>query len=303
MLAKRIVGLGLCVVDHLYRVDALDLSETRTRWSERCVSTGGMACNATVQAAQLGCNAQLLSVVGDDPEGRYLARSLRAANVGTRRLVRTRELPTTVALVLVDRRTGRRRFVVPDRRRLERRAPDFDLGCVDRGALLLVDGHFPRQALRAVERARAFGARVVADFSRPRRAELALLPYVDFPIVPQEFARVYGDGDARRALRRLRDRFGGTPVITQGAKGGLYWDGSRIRRYAARRVAVRDTTGAGDAFHGAFAAGLYHGLDLPHAVALAARAAARCCTALGGTSRLLQRDEVAGLRAAKRSVS
>ena len=297
MTAKRIVGLGLCVVDYLYRVDDFGLGETRTRWSERTLSTGGMACNASVQAARLGCRADLLSVVGDDPEGRFLARSLRAAGVGTRRLIRSREIPTTVALVLVESRTGRRRFIVPDRRRIERRAPELDLGGIDSKSLLLVDGHFPRQALRAVKRARRVGAAVIGDFSRPRPAELRLLPYVDYPIVPLEFALDYGEGDARRALHRLRDRFGGTPVVTQGSRGGIYWDGRRVRRYAPRRVSVRDTTGAGDAFHGAFAAGLAHGLDLDGRIALAARAAARCCTALGGTARLLARDEVAGLRA------
>jgi sulfofructose kinase len=200
--------------------------------------------------------------------------------------------------VLVDERTGARRFIVADRRGVERRAPKLDLTGIDRGTLLLLDGHFSQQALRAAKRAKARGARVIGDFSRPRRAECELLPYVDFPIVPQEFAAAYGDGDARRALRRLRDRFGGSPVVTQGARGGIYWDGRRIRRYPARRVDVRDTTGAGDAFHGAFAAGLYHGLDLPNAIALAARAAARCCTALGGVSRMLRREDVAALHSA-----
>ena len=50
---------------------------------------------------------------------------------------------------------------------------------------------------------------------------------------------------------------------------------------------VRDTTGAGDVFHGALAAGLCAGTDLPAALDLAARAAALNCTALGATSKLL----------------
>lgn len=291
--ARRIVGLGLCVVDHLYVVEALDLSAFRTRFLERLVSTGGMACNAVVQAARLGCNAHLLSALGDDPEGWFLRRTLTRMGVKTRRIALSRELPTTVAVVLVAKRGGERRFIVPDRRALERKAPDFDLSLIDRRTLLLVDGHFPRQALRAVRRAREVGATVIGDFEWPRPARLALLPHVDFPIVPLEFAEAYGEGDPRRALRMLRGRFGGSPVVTMGNKGGLYLRDGRIRRYRADRVAVRDTTGAGDAFHGAFAAGLYHGMDFESAIALAARAAAVCCTALGGTSRLLAREEMA----------
>ena len=280
------------MVDHSYRVDGLDVRAARTRFRERCVSPGGMVATALAQAAALGCPTQLLSAIGDDPDGRVLRRSLRALGVGTAKLLLRAETPTTVAVVLVAARGGERRFIVPDRRALERAAPDFDLGAIRRGALLLVDGHFPRQALRAVRRARQVGARVVGDFSRPSPVARRLLPYVDFPIVPSEFADEYTQGDVERALRRLREEFGGTPVVTQGARGGVYLGGERVRRYRARRVAVRDTTGCGDVFHGAFAAGLCRGLELEASIALAARAASVSCTALGATTRLLKTEDL-----------
>ena len=66
----------------------------------------------------------------------------------------------------------------------------------------------------------------------------------------------------------------------------------RVHRIPACRVAVRDTTGAGDIFHGAFAAGLYHGMEVLQALALAARAAALGCTALGGIGRLMSYQEM-----------
>jgi sugar/nucleoside kinase (ribokinase family) len=292
MRLRRVVGLGLCVVDHLYVVDGLHWTGDRLRYRECRVSIGGMTANALVQAARLGCDTHVISAVGDDAGGRLVRRSLRAAGVKTGGLLRTGRLPTTVAVVLVERRGGGRRFLVPDRRALERRAPDFQLDRIDGRTLLLVDGHFPAQALRAVRRAREAGGAVMGDFARSAPAIRALLPFVDYPVVPLEFARAYGDGDARRALRRLRARYGGTPVVTQGARGGLYWHEGRIRRYRCHRVKVRDTTGAGDVFHGALAAGLCAGWELPAALDLAARAAALSCTALGATGRLMTRAEM-----------
>ena len=289
---RRIVGLGLCVVDHLYVVAGLDRAQVRTRYGERRVSMGGMVTTALAQAASLGCDTQILSVLGDDAEGRGLRRSLRAAGIKTGRLLMSSSLPTTVAVVLVDRSSGERRFVVPDRRPLERRAPSLDLAPIDRNTLLLVDGHFPDQALRAVKRARERGATVIADFHLPRPGALRLLPYVDYPIVPLEFVQAGKDPDPHRALRRLADRHGGRPVVTLGSRGGLYLEGRRVRRFRAHPTRVRDTTGAGDAFHGAFAAGLYHDLDFESALDLAARAAALNCTALGGTGRLMKRGEL-----------
>jgi sulfofructose kinase len=289
---RRIIGLGLCVVDHLYLVDRLDLADTRLRYSERRVSSGGMMGTALAQAAELGCNAQVLSLVGDDEDGRFIRRSLRVAGVKTTRLILSQELPTTVAVILVQRRGGERRFLVPDRRALERRVPRFDLASIGLKTLLMVDGHFPEQALRAVKRAREVGATVMGDFNRPIRPVRALLPFVDYPVVPLEFAREYGSGDPRKALRRLAARCGGAAVVTQGARGGLYLCGGQIRRFRAPRVEVRDTTGAGDVFHGALAAGLSSGRELPDALELAARAAALNCTALGGMGRLMTRDEM-----------
>jgi sulfofructose kinase len=289
---RRVIGLGLCVVDHLYVVERLDSADTRLRYDERRVSSGGMMGTALAQAAELGCNAHVLSLVGDDEDGRFIRRSLRVAGVKTSRLILSKELPTTVAVILVQRRGGERRFLVPDRRTLERRVPRFDLASIGRKTLLMVDGHFPEQALRAVKRAREVGATVMGDFNRPSRPVRALLPFVDYPVVPLEFARDYGSGDPRKALHELAVRYGGTPVVTQGARGGLYLCGGRIRRFRAPRVEVRDTTGAGDVFHGALAAGLAFGRELPEALELAARAAALNCTALGGMGRLMTRDEM-----------
>jgi sugar/nucleoside kinase (ribokinase family) len=282
-----VIGLGLCVVDHVYVVDELDLAQTRIRYSEHLELAGGMTATALAQAAALGCEAHVLSALGADREGRLVRSTLRAAGVHTQRLVVSPELVTTVAVCLVARDGGERRFLLPDRRQLEARAPDFDLRSLDARALLLVDGHFPAQALRAVRRAREVGAPVIGDFSRPHERARALLPRVDYPIVPQEFALAWAGG-AREALLRLRAEFGGTPIVTLGAAGGLYLEAGRVRRFRSRRVRVVDTTGAGDVFHGAFAAGLVRGLPLAASIELAARAAAESCTALGGMGSLLR---------------
>jgi sulfofructose kinase len=290
------VGLGLCVVDHLYVVERLDPSAECIYYVERRVTGGGMVGNALTQAARLGCQAHALSAVGDDADGRFVRRCLREAGVITRRLAVDAGCPTTVAVVLVDRRTGERRFLVADRAAPERGVADFDLAPIRPGVVLLVDGHFPTQALRAVRQARQLGATVVADFHRPLPQMRRLLPFVDYPIVPLEFAREYARGTPRQVLRALREAFGGTPVVTLGARGGLYLEGGRVQRFGAPRVRVRDTTGAGDAFHGAFAAAIARGLALRAAIEWGARAGALCCTALGATGRVMTLAEARARR-------
>ncbi len=290
-----VVGLGLCVVDHLYVVDELAGTGERTRYTERLVLAGGMVSNALSQVARLGCRAELISLVGNDADGRWARRSLRANGVATRGLVLSDAFPTTIAVVMIGERDGERRFLTAHRAPFERRVPSFDLAPIRPGRVLLIDGHFPAQALRAARRARSLGVPVVADFSDPRPDYLRLLPWVDHAVLPEAFVRQWSPGDPERALGRLHQKFGGSPVITLGARGGIYWHEGRVRRYRSPRVRVRDTTGAGDVFHGAFAAGLAHKLALPEIVARAARAGAIACTALGATARLASRREWEGL--------
>jgi sugar/nucleoside kinase (ribokinase family) len=76
----------------------------------------------------------------------------------------------------------------------------------------------------------------------------------------------------------------GTTVagVTLGERGSLAWDGERLLETPALPVAVVDTTGAGDVFHGALASCLVQGMALPEALEFAAAAAALACTAPGG---------------------
>ncbi len=284
------MALGLCVLDEIFLVEDFAVREGRTRYSRHLRMSGGMSATAIAQAAALGCRAELVSLLGDDREGRFLVRSLRAEGVSTRRVIRSETLPTTLSLVLIHRSTGERRFVLPDRRALERAAPDFDLTSISPGAVLMVDGHYPAQAKRGLRRAREVGAPTVADFTDARPAYCQMLRFVDYPIVPLDFVATYGAGGPRETLRALAALGAKTPVVTLGAKGALALHEGRFLRIPPRKVKVVDTTGAGDAFHGAFAAGLVTGRSIEAALELASRAAANNCTALGGMGALLRED-------------
>jgi sugar/nucleoside kinase (ribokinase family) len=74
-----VVGLGLCVVDHLYVVDDLAGTNERTRYTRREVLAGGMVSNALSQVARLGCRAELICWSATTPTGAGSADCARAA--------------------------------------------------------------------------------------------------------------------------------------------------------------------------------------------------------------------------------
>src|SRR5204862_4686623 len=72
------------------------------------------------------------------------------------------------------------------------------------------------------------------------------------------------EGEA--AAKELSERYGGT-CVKQGPAGALFARGGRVLHAPAPEVEVRDTTGAGDAFDGAFLAALARGADPEEALA------------------------------------
>ena len=84
-------------------------------------------------------------------------------------------------------------------------------------------------------------------------------------------------------LRAMRAEGPRTAVVTMGAAGAAALDNaSRLLTIPAHRVRVVDTTGAGDAYHGAFAFGMLHRRSLRWTMRFASVVAALKCRSLGG---------------------
>ena len=146
--------------------------------------------------------------------------------------------------------------------------------------------------------ARAEGIPVVADFESPPEGErfAELVALADHPVVSLDFARQWTGrdhpGDATQALWNANRQ---AVVVTCGAEGCWYLGGNdphTPRHQPAMRVAVADTTGCGDVFHGAYAAGLAQGLELADRIRLAAAAAALKATQRGGQTGIPNRPAV-----------
>ena len=70
-------------------------------------------------------------------------------------------------------------------------------------------------------------------------------------------------------------------VITQGRRGGILFDGTKPTAYPIYPARVVDSNGAGDVFHGAFAAALLRGYDFLTCCHFASATSALKCTGIG----------------------
>jgi sulfofructose kinase len=162
--------------------------------------------------------------------------------------------------------------------------------------LLIVDCHETAAATAAARYAREAGLPTVIDVERVRPGITDLLQQIDAIIAAEDFpGELTGYDQPGRALAALAREFKAPVVsVTLGAEGSLTLCGGRELRTPAFAVDCVDSTGAGDAFRGGFAAACLRAPDgdIEDVMRYANAVAALNCRALGARGGLPTPEEV-----------
>ena len=105
---------------------------------------------------------------------------------------------------------------------------------------------------------------------------------VDYVVASERFALEYSNQTSVEAGLAKLATVSPNVVVTLGERGLIWQRGTARGQLAAFPVNAVDTTGAGDAFHGAFAAGLALGMGWDELLRYASAVGALCCTKVGG---------------------
>ena len=292
-----VLGFGAVAVDDLYYLDGFPRPDEKVLVAASERQAGGLAGTALVAAARLGCRAAYAGTLGEDELSRYILEGLRAEGVSTEWTVHRRGARPYRSAVIVDMKTNSRTVLSCTDGVLgaDPALPEESLILASKA--LLVDHSGMQGMLRAARIARRAGIPVVGDFERRYAAPFdELLALTDHLVLPAEFAcQLTGAREGRAAAEALWDSSRAAVVVTVGAEGCWYLSSEqsgRARHQPAFRVNTVDTTGCGDVFHGAYAAGLARGLGLAERVRLATAAAAIKATRTGGQKGIPTRAEV-----------
>ncbi|MER5884329.1 PfkB family carbohydrate kinase [Streptomyces sp. NPDC001941] len=258
---------------------------------------GGAGANAACWAASRGCQeVRLLARVGTDAHD-WHADALRAAGVRPL-LVADPDAPTATVIALVD--AGAERTFLTDSAAALRLAPgDWSEDLLDGVAHLHVSGYmFFADTSRATARLALAAAR---DRGVPVSVDPASAGFVGALGVDRFLASVEGadvllpNADEARLLTGLAEPADAAAelsrrfplvAVTLGAAGALVAEqGAAVERVAAPEVRAVDSTGAGDAFTGAFLAARLAGADPAEAARAGCRAGAEAVGSVGGRPR------------------
>lgn len=254
---------------------------------------GGKGANQAVAAARLGLRPHFYTRLGDDDAGRSLSLSLRDAGVRADAIEVCAGEVSGSALVLVGD-DGSNMIVIDPGANLNatpamiERAAEF----IEHDAIVVAEMGLPIPALnRLLEMKPNKGFELIFN-PAPVRAGLSSAAWrnVDFVTPNQTEAfeltgvEVHDFESAAHAASKLLDLGPKAALITLGAQGAFYADAEQAFALRAFPVKVVDTTAAGDAFNGGFAASLAQGLPLREAVKKALAVAALCVTRRGAQS-------------------
>ncbi len=279
-----LVAVGRACVDEILEVEAYPPEDAKVPLKTRLREGGGQASTAACLAAHLGGRVAFVGVLGDDEPGRFARERMEAFGVDLSHLPPPRG-STPLAYCIASRAAGTRTILYEPSPAEPLRWEEIDRDLLSRARTVLVDPQAEHLIPDLLAFCRGHGVRVVADAEHARQGWEDSWARVDVLAVGHSFLREACPGaPADEALRRVAAAAEGTCVATLGAGGAVAVLGGEIVRFPAPGVAVRDSTGAGDAFHGALCLALARGRPLAEAIPFAVTAASLCCRGLGGRS-------------------
>jgi len=279
-----VVGLGLNAMDYITVVPSFPVPDSKVSIREVRIQPGGQVATALVLLKRLGASVRYIGSVGSDELGRTQLASLEAEGVDTR-CVRVVEGATTqMAIAIVEERTGERTILWHRDPRLTYPPERVTRELIGSARLLHLDGRDSLAALESARLARSAGIPVMIDIDkRYDDTTEQLLELVDYLIAAEEFAIAFtGEDSPGKAAVALSRRFPKAVTgVTMGPRGAVFVrDDTPIFSHAFD-VPVRDTTGAGDVFHGAFIYGILQDWSIEETTRFAHAAAAIKCRDLG----------------------
>ena len=300
--AVQIVVVGSYNRDLALRVDQFPApGETRLSLG-RIESPGGKGSNQAIQAARCGATTAMIATLGQDPAGDEALSLWSGLRIDTSAVARLADVSTGMAMILVDRQAEN--MIVVDSGANDRLSEHHILAAkplIAQARLVIAQLETPMAATKAAfDLARHAGVTTFLN-AAPANAALdhQLLALTDIVCVNQiEGTALSGQASLEEIGASLLAMGPAMVILTLGVDGAmLFQRGQPALRAHPPKVNAIDTTGAGDAFIGAFAAQWLLNQDPSAALHFALAAGALACTRSGAAASYGDRQEIEHLAA------
>jgi sugar/nucleoside kinase (ribokinase family) len=258
------------------------------------VRAGGCAANVAIDLAKQGISVDVVGCVGEDSAAEVLCRTFERHKVGSSRLVRVKDHPTSKTVILLIEGQDRRYLHVTGANR------DFSIDHISRdwlaslkvfylGGLFGLPGIDLNKLAGLLEFCRAQKVATVVDVIAPDNLGgmallKPLLPLIDVFVPNEDEARAFtGLTNAHDQLRVFEKAGAHTVIITRGGEGTVAVQEGRLWSSGTYQMDVVDPSGSGDAFTSGVIRSLLQGWELPQMLRYASAVGASATRAAGTT--------------------
>jgi ribokinase len=298
---QMITVMGIYVSDLAFRTAKLPAWGETYLGSSFQMGPGGKGSNQAVAAARAGGQVNFISKIGDDPFG-DLARAMYRREGIDARFLFGGKTPTGAAAIILDEKSGENAIIVVPGACHELTESEVDSAreVIRSSALFVTQLELTLPIVEhGLRLAHKLGVKTILNPAPGRKLDPSILACCDY-VTPNESETelitdipVRSAADAERAADALLDLGVGNVVITLGAQGAFVKNrGLSALVPAFDAGPVVETTGAGDAFNGAFAVALSEGRDLVDAAKFGCAAAGISVTRPGTANSMAQRAEI-----------
>jgi ribokinase len=251
---------------------------------------GGKGANQAVAAKRSGADVTLLCCLGDDENGRAIAKKLSDDGIDMSWAVSTSDASTGAALIMFDHQGSNYISVAPGSNykllpnHIAKHANHFS-----DFSLMILQCEIPDETLHAAfEAAHVVDIPILFNCAPARKLEKSIKPGNRYGIVVNETEaaaltniQVLDKTSAFRAGSKLRDSGYRFAIVTMGSQGACLVSDDGEEYVPAKPVSAVDSTAAGDTFCGAFAAAYIEGSSLRKTVQFGSIAASICVQRIG----------------------
>lgn len=263
---NKLCGIGEALIDFIPEVKGQRLKDVPsfTRVA------GGAPANVVGAVTKLGIPSKFLTKLGDDPFGDYIVEVLDEAGIDTSNIARDKEGETALAFVSLASDGNRdfkfyRKNSADLRYNVEDIPEDIleDCGMIHFCSVDLVDSPMKQAHKKLIDM--AIEQDVMVSFDPNLRFSLwddldelkktvnEFLPYADIvKISDEELEFITGYTDIKDAVPGLLGERTKYVIYTKGKDGAEIYTKNTVVEASGYAIEVRDTTGAGDSFIGAF---------------------------------------------------
>ncbi|MFC7782864.1 ribokinase [Rossellomorea sp. GCM10028870] len=251
---------------------------------------GGKGANQAVAAARLGADVYMIGCVGDDPYGQEILENFKNNGVHTDHVEPvTGEKSGTAHIILAEGDNsivvvkGANDLVTPE---YVEKTADFLKTC----DLIMIQQEIPEETVEYVaDLCNKIEVPLLLNPAPARKISQNVIVGASYLTPNEHEADVLFNGmNPSEALKQYPDKV----IITEGAAGVRYHDGTKEIMVPSFKVEVVDTTGAGDTFNAAFGTAVAEGQSMEESLRFANRAASLSVTGFGAQGGMPTRNEV-----------